>query len=115
MELVSVADGHTNEFSDDRRRYRQRIPLDQIHTLVRRDVVQQLVRDNNDAIVQALNNARRERLVHQHPQPGVIGRVGIEHVSRQRLKHFGRPRESGFLGAWHVPTILHESGIPLRR
>ena len=64
MKPVSVGDGHTNQLGDDCRRYRQRLSLDQIHTMIRRHRVQQLIRDRLDAFVRALDDPRCERLVY---------------------------------------------------
>ena len=55
-------------------------------------VVEQVVDQRVDGRPQALDLARRERAGHQPAQPGVVGRVGQQHVVLGQLEELAPPR-----------------------
>ncbi len=54
--------------------------------------LQQLIGEGLDPLAQALDAARRERLMHECTQPGVVRRIQVEHVALQRLEEARNPR-----------------------
>ncbi len=91
MELVPIGDRHAQHFGDDRGGNRQRELPDQIDRIALARRLQQLVRQRFDARPQLFHQIRRERLLHQPPQPSVIGRIGMQHVPCERQYHFRQP------------------------
>ncbi len=110
LEAMPVAGRHAEHLGDDRRGQGLRVAADQVHAAVPRDGVEQFVGQGLDPIAHFLDELRRERLMHQAPQPGMIGRVNVEHVSRQRPDEFRHPGlAGGLLGGPHPPSFLGES------
>jgi hypothetical protein len=63
-----------------------------------------------NAVPHLLDEPRRERLVDQRSQPGVVGRVLAEHVALQRFEQLAEPRLSGELGRRQgVGLVLDEA------
>jgi hypothetical protein len=77
-EEVGVLHGHTQDRQDHPDGQRRGDVFDPVAAAALDEVVEQLAGDGPGEVLPAADVARRERLGHQAPQPGVIGRVGVD-------------------------------------
>jgi len=85
-ELVSPSLGHAEQLADDGERQREREARHQVDRriwTVRLDVVEEIVDHLLDPRLQRFDPAQRERGGDQPAEPGVVGRVDVEHVARE--------------------------------
>ena len=75
-----VLGGYAQQLGDDGDGQREGERLEQVHVPVRRERIQQLLGDGGDAGPQGLHSARGEGLGDQRAQPGVRGRIRVQHV-----------------------------------
>lgn len=85
MELPAIALRHSEKLSDDGDRDRRRVVGDQIRAAATTlDGVEQLPCNGLDPWAQIIDDARRERLLDEIPQPAMVRLVEIEHVATER-------------------------------
>ena len=87
--------GHAQHLGDDGRRDGQGVVADEVHAPPPCGRGEQFVGQRLDAAAHLLDQAGRERPMHQGPQPRVVGRVEVEHVPLERPEH---ARDPGLLG-----------------
>jgi hypothetical protein len=117
LEALVVRHRNAEHLADDNDRQRVGELLDQVHPVVVLHRRQEVIDDLLDMRPEHLNHARSERLAHQAAQPGVIGRIAIQHRHpeswRNRrpesCRHEGR---EGLLGQTRVPQHRHHVLVP---
>ena len=92
VKLIPVLNRHAQNFSDDGHWQRQSVIADQIHFSLPRYGVEQFIRQLLYPLPHPLDQARRERLMHELSQPRVIRRVEVEHSALQWTEHRRYPR-----------------------
>ena len=121
VELVPVLVADAQHRRDDRQRQGDSHVIDQVDRLAPSlfHLVQQLGHDPLDLAGHLLHPARRERLVHQPPQPGVVGIVLVDHAAHQQPEHAGQMphQEAGALTGGiarepHVVVEQHDVLVP---
>ena len=76
MECRAVRGRHPQQLGDDHNRQRIRQVVNQIEApTFLANAIQQLADDGDDPRPKLLDHARRERLLHERPESGVIGWV----------------------------------------
>jgi hypothetical protein len=80
---------HAQHFGDDCGGQGQGIVTNQIYLAFPFGGGQQLAGQAGYTVAHGLHEARRERLMNQAAQPGVVGRVNVQHVAGKRRKNFG--------------------------
>ena len=121
VELVPVLVADAQHRRDDRQRQRDSHVVDQVDRLAAPlfHLVQQLGHDALDLAGHLLHPARRERLVHQPAQPGMVGIVLVDHAAHEQPEHAGQVshQEAGALAGGiarepHVVVQQHDVLVP---
>ena len=121
VELVPVVVADAQHRRDDRQRQGDSHVIDQVDRLAPSlfHLVQQLGHDPLDLAGHLLHPARRERLVHQPPQSGVVGIVLVDHAAHEQPEHAGQMphQEAGALTGGiarepHVVVQQHDVLVP---
>ena len=106
---------HTEHLADHGHRQRERQRLDQVGPAVGRHRVEEAVDRRRDPRAHVLHGSGRERLAHDPPEPGVVGRVGEEHHPFEQRLQVGQPDLAGelheLLVAGLVTGVAAESGV----
>ena len=91
---------HAQHFGDDCRGQGQGIVANQIHLAFPFGGGQQLAGQAGDTVAHGLHEARRERLMNQASQAGVIGRVNVQPIAGKRLEELRYPRLLLLFAPW---------------
>lgn len=103
---------HAQHLGDDGRRDGKGVIADEIHTPSPAGRGEQVVGERLDSAAHLFDKAGRKGPMHQGPQPRVIGRVEVQHVSLQGSEHPRDPRLlGGLLGGEGDRLVLDEASV----